>query len=68
MVVTPSGAVASTNRALACVDVLGESGNYDCDGAAMAAGADRGVYRRHVGLGYSSWNMSDRVWQCVNVG
>jgi hypothetical protein len=48
MVVTPCGAVASTNRALAYVDVLGESGNCDCDGAAVAAGADRGVCRRHV--------------------
>lgn len=54
MVVAPSGAVASTNRALAYVDILGESGNCDCDGAAMAAGADRGVCRRHVVLCCSS--------------
>src|ERR1700678_3426390 len=68
MVVAPSGAVASTNRALAYVDVLGESGNCDCDGAAVAAGADRGVCRRHVVSCCSSWRMSDGVWQCVNVG
>jgi len=43
IVVAPSGAVASTNRALAYVDVLGESGNCDCDGSAVAGGADRGV-------------------------
>lgn len=49
MVVAPSGAVASTNRALAYVDVLGKSGNCDCDSAAVAAGADRaGVCRCHV--------------------
>ena len=40
MVVAPSGAVASTDRALAYVDVFGESGNCDCDGAAVAGGAD----------------------------
>jgi hypothetical protein len=68
MVVAPSGAVASTNRALAYVDILGESGNCDCDGAAVAAGADRGVRRRHVVSYCSSWSMSNGVWQCVNVG
>jgi len=63
MVVAPSGAVASTKRALAYVDVLGDSGNYDCDGAAVAAGADRSVCRRHVASCYPSWSMSDGVWQ-----
>ncbi len=48
MVVGPSSAVASTNRALAYVDVLGESGNCDCDGTAVTAGADRVICRRHV--------------------
>ena len=40
VVVTPRGAVAPADRALAYVDVLGEAGNCDCDGAAVAAGAD----------------------------
>lgn len=63
MVVAPSGAVASTNRALAYVDVLRESGNCDCDGAAVAARADRGVCRRHIVSYCSSWSMSDGVCQ-----
>ena len=67
MVVAPSGAVASTNRALAYVDVLRESGNGDCDGAAVAAGADRGVCRRHIVSCYLSWSVPDGVWQCMNV-
>ena len=48
MVVAPSRAVAPTNRALAYIDVLGESGNCDCDGTAVAGGTDGGVWRRHV--------------------
>ena len=48
MVVAPSGTVASTDRTLAYVDVRGKSGNCDCDGAAVAAGADRRVCRGHV--------------------
>jgi hypothetical protein len=65
MVVAPSGAVASTNRALAYVNVLGESGNCDCNGAAVAAGAYRGVCRRHVVSCCSSWvyqTESGSVW------
>jgi hypothetical protein len=34
----------------------------------VAAGADRGVCRRHIVSCCSSWSMSDGVWQCVNVG
>lgn len=68
MVVAPSGAVAPTNRALAYVDVLGEAGNRDCDGAAVAAGADRCVCRRHVVSGCSSGSTSGGVWHFVNVG
>jgi hypothetical protein len=33
----------------------------------VAAGADRGVCRRHVVSCCSSWSMSDGVWQCVNL-
>lgn len=61
MVVAPSSAVASTDRALAYVDVIGESGNCDCDGAAVAAGADRGVCRCHVVSCCPSWRVSDGV-------
>ena len=68
MVVAPSSAVASTNRALAYVDILRESGNGDCDGATVAAGADRGICRRHVISSCSSRSMLEGVCQCVNVG
>lgn len=47
-VVAPGGAVASAERALAYVDVLGEPGHCDGDGAAVAGGPDRGVCRRHA--------------------
>jgi hypothetical protein len=57
-VVAPSSAVASTNRALAYIDILGESGSCDCDVAAMAAGADRGICRRHV---------VSTVWCCSSI-
>jgi len=48
MVIAPGGAVASADCALAYIDVLGESRNCDCDGAAVAAGADGRVCCRHV--------------------
>jgi hypothetical protein len=48
MVVAPSGAVASTYRALAYVDVLGETRDSDCDGAAVAAGGDGSVCGCHL--------------------
>jgi hypothetical protein len=44
VVVAPSSAVAPAKRALADVDVLGEPGDGDCDGAAVAAGADGGSH------------------------
>ena len=68
MVIAPSGAVASTYRALTYVDVLGEAGNCDCDGTAVAAGANRGVFcRRHVCLvlfELEYFVCQTGVWQC----
>jgi hypothetical protein len=40
MVVTPGGTVAAADCTLAYVDIGGEAGNGDCDGAAVAGGAD----------------------------
>ena len=57
MVVAPSGAVTSTDRALANIDVLGESRNCGSDGAAVAAGADQGLCRCHAVLRFvQSWS------------
>lgn len=40
MVVAPRGPVAPAYGALAGIGIFRQSWNYDCDGAAVAAGAD----------------------------
>jgi hypothetical protein len=61
MIVAPSDAVVSTNRALAYIDIFRELGNCDNDGAVVVARADRDVYYRYIVLYCLSWSMSDGV-------
>jgi hypothetical protein len=51
VVVAPGGAVAAADGALADVDVVGEAGDGECYGAAMAGGADWCGLGCHVLLG-----------------
>lgn len=47
MVVAPCGAVAPAYGALTDIDMVRQSWSCDCDGAAVASGADRRVFTCH---------------------
>jgi hypothetical protein len=48
MVVAPCGAVAPAYGALAEIGILGQTWNCDCDGAAVADGADWSIFGCHL--------------------